>query len=61
MKRTPIGFDAAAAISDVLGVPEGSNWQFAGAPADDTDAVPAVTTVSAVESGIDVHAAGIDL
>ena len=60
MKRTPIGFDAAAAISDVLGVPEGSSWQFAGTPADDTDAAPAVTTISAVESGIDVHA-GIDL
>ena len=62
MKRTPIGFDAAAAISDVLGVPEGSSWQFDGTPADDTDAAPAFTTVSAVdESGIDVHAAGIDL
>ena len=61
MKRTPIGFDAAAAISDVLGVPEGSSWQFAGAPADDTDAAPAFTSVSAVEIGIDVHAAAIDL
>ena len=61
MKRTPIGFDAATAIGDVLGVPEGSSWQFAGTPADNDDAAPAVTTVSAVESGIDVHAAGIDL
>ena len=58
MKRAPIGFDAAAAISDVLGVPEGSSWQFAGTPADDTDAAPAAW---AVESSIDVHAAGIDL
>ena len=61
MKRAPIGFDATTAISDVLGVPEGSSWQFAGTPADDTDAAPAFTTVSAVEIGIDGHAAAIDL
>ena len=61
MKRTPIGFDAAAAISDVLGVLEASSWQFAGTPVDDTDAAPAFTTVAAAESGIDAHAPGIDL
>ncbi len=62
MKRAPIGFDSAATISDVLGVPKGSSWNSHGTPPDDTDAAPAFTTESAIdESGIDVHAAGIDL
>jgi hypothetical protein len=61
MKRTTIDFDAASVISDLLGVPEGSSWQSASAPADDTGAASAVTTASAVESGIDAHAPGIDL
>jgi hypothetical protein len=46
MKRTPIGYDNANALSDMLGIPEGSTWQSGGAPFDDAGAGPAVAAAS---------------
>ena len=61
MKRTPIGNDSANALSDMLGIPEGSTWQSGSAPFDDAGAGPAVTAASSVETGVGAHAGGIDL
>ena len=61
MKRTPIGYDNANALSDMLGIPEGSTWQSGSAPFDDAGAAPAVTAASSVEAGAGAHAASIDL
>ena len=61
MKRTPIGNDSASALSDMLGIPEGSTWQSGNAPFDDAGAVSALTAASSVETGAGAHAGGIDL
>ena len=61
MKRTPIGNDSTNALSDMLGIPEGSTWQSGSAPFDNADAVSALTAASSVETGIGAHDAGIDL
>ena len=61
MKRTPIGYDSASALSDMLGTPEGSTWQSGNAPFDDAGAVSALSAASSVETGVGAHAGGIDL
>jgi hypothetical protein len=60
MRRTPTGGDNPNALSDMLGIAEGSTWQSGSAPFDDAGAGPAVTAASSVEAGVGVLAAGID-